>query len=182
MALRSRYVGPDEMKRTPAGDIAVVSRQAQLDAIMEVAIVADFSGGGFSVFYERAETGIANERVTTAIVLTWQDRGQAKAQPESDLALTPAALQREQTAESEVPAAPTVSARLERLAEREGWVCHLCGGGIDPEATDDDMPTADHLVPRSAGGGDGLDNLKLAHRRCNQERADAPLDAQPVEA
>jgi hypothetical protein len=89
MALRSRYVGPDEVRRTPLGDIPVVSRQAQIDAACEAVIVADMSGGGFSVFYERAETGIDNERVTTALIVTWQDRGQAKAQPESDLQLTP---------------------------------------------------------------------------------------------
>jgi len=99
MALRSRYVGPDELKQTPLGDIPVVSRQAQLVAITEAAIVADFSGGGFSVLYERAPTGIDNERVTTALVLTWQDRGQTKAQPESDLHLTPEPDQAEHDAE-----------------------------------------------------------------------------------
>jgi 5-methylcytosine-specific restriction endonuclease McrA len=32
-------------------------------------------------------------------------------------------------------------------------------------------PTYDHLIPKSKGGGDGL-NLVIAHRNCNYEKAD----------
>lgn len=43
-----------------------------------------------------------------------------------------------------------------------GTTCHLCGGpGAD---------SADHLIPRSAGGTDTLDNLRPAHLSCNQRR------------
>jgi 5-methylcytosine-specific restriction protein A len=41
-------------------------------------------------------------------------------------------------------------------------VCWLCGGvGAD---------SIDHVVPRSLGGTDELDNLRPAHRACNARR------------
>lgn len=43
-----------------------------------------------------------------------------------------------------------------------GTRCHLCG---TTGAT-----TADHLVPRSKGGGDDLANLRPAHLSCNSAR------------
>lgn len=47
------------------------------------------------------------------------------------------------------------------FAER-GRVCHLCGmPGAD---------TLDHIVPRSRGGLDDLDNLAPAHKSCNSSR------------
>lgn len=48
-----------------------------------------------------------------------------------------------------------------------GTRCHLCG---QPGAT-----TADHLVPRSHGGDDSLDNLRPAHLSCNSARGAMPL-------
>ena len=62
-----------------------------------------------------------------------------------------------------------------KLAERDGWVCHLCGDPIDPSAKGGHQPTIDHLIPRSEGGSNAQENLKLAHRRCNQRRGNAPL-------
>ena len=48
-----------------------------------------------------------------------------------------------------------------------GTVCHLCGlPGAD---------TADHLVPRAAGGTNELDNLRPAHKACNSARGALPL-------
>lgn len=48
-----------------------------------------------------------------------------------------------------------------------GDTCHLC---LLPGAT-----TADHLIPRSAGGLDDLTNLRPAHHRCNSRRNARPL-------
>lgn len=60
-----------------------------------------------------------------------------------------------------------VSALKARVLATMGTVCHLCGRpGAD---------TVDHLVPRSAGGTDALDNLAPAHQRCNSMRQDMPL-------
>lgn len=49
----------------------------------------------------------------------------------------------------------------------KGTVCHLCGA--------DGATTADHVVPRSKGGADGLDNLEPAHMSCNRARSDMDL-------
>jgi 5-methylcytosine-specific restriction endonuclease McrA len=49
-----------------------------------------------------------------------------------------------------------------------GTMCHLCGR--------DGADTADHVVPRSAGGLDVLANLRPAHAACNYARQDTPLD------
>lgn len=41
-------------------------------------------------------------------------------------------------------------AKMPALAERDGWVCHLCGDAINPELRRDPYePTLDHLVPSS---------------------------------
>lgn len=49
----------------------------------------------------------------------------------------------------------------------KGTRCHLC----DQDGAD----TADHIVPRSKGGTDGLDNLAPAHGSCNYARGDLDL-------
>lgn len=50
----------------------------------------------------------------------------------------------------------------------KGTTCHLCRRpGAD---------TADHLIPRSKGGTDSLDNRAPAHHACNSARGDLPLD------
>lgn len=58
--------------------------------------------------------------------------------------------------------------RMTRLCLEEwGDTCHLC---TRPGAT-----TADHLIPRSLGGLDTLENLRPAHHRCNSRRQARPL-------
>jgi HNH endonuclease len=54
---------------------------------------------------------------------------------------------------------------LRRVAERDRWVCHLCGKKVKPG-----QESVDHLVPVSAGGADRMDNVALAHIRCNSRR------------
>lgn len=59
-----------------------------------------------------------------------------------------------------------------RLAclDRDGWVCQDCGKDL---AGDD--ATADHIIPKSMGGHDALDNLRALCRRCNGIRQDRLL-------
>lgn len=67
---------------------------------------------------------------------------------------------------------PWARKRLRKVAERDGWRCHICGRRVldRPWKARDGDPTVDHLVPRSAGGSDDRSNLALAHNRCNWER------------
>jgi hypothetical protein len=62
---------------------------------------------------------------------------------------------------------------VQKLAERDGWTCHLCRLAIKPELTGTSSKykaSVDHLVPLSDGGDDEMWNCKLAHLRCNAKR------------
>ncbi|MFI8660120.1 HNH endonuclease [Rhodococcus qingshengii] len=55
-------------------------------------------------------------------------------------------------------------------------VCYLCGQLIDHSiaAPDPMSPSAHHLVPYAAGGGDEVPNLRPTHLVCNQQQGDKP--------
>lgn len=67
----------------------------------------------------------------------------------------------------------TPVARL-ALYERDGWICQLCQGPVDPTVPTlhRDAPTLDHIEPRSAAlvPDDRPSNLRTAHRGCNSAR------------
>lgn len=48
------------------------------------------------------------------------------------------------------------------VIERDGYLCRLCGGEVEPSDVH-----IDHILPFSAGGPTVLDNLQVAHSRCN---------------
>jgi hypothetical protein len=54
---------------------------------------------------------------------------------------------------------------LPRLAERDGWRCHICKRKVTRKNW-----SHDHLIPVSYGGPDTYDNSALAHHRCNSIR------------
>lgn len=58
----------------------------------------------------------------------------------------------------------------EALFERDGRACWYCNA----EMPDGDM-TVEHLISRDKGGSDHLDNLVLAHQRCNLAADNLPL-------
>lgn len=59
------------------------------------------------------------------------------------------------------------------VIERDGYVCGLCGGDVDP----DDLHI-DHIKPVARGGRDELANLQVAHPTCNiRKGATWPEDA-----
>ena len=62
---------------------------------------------------------------------------------------------------------------IEDLGKRDNWLCHLCGQPVKRNAKSGSRraPTRDHVVPRARGGTNSADNIKLAHRECNSERA-----------
>ena len=56
--------------------------------------------------------------------------------------------------------------RNRRRVMAEEQMCGICGG---PGRDDDE---ADHILPRSQGGGSERENLRRAHRECNLRRVD----------
>lgn len=67
---------------------------------------------------------------------------------------------------------------LSVLADRDGWICHLC-----KELVQKDSWSMDHLIPLSLGGNHTYDNVALAHRLCNVRRGNKtiPLPLQEVQ-
>ncbi len=63
---------------------------------------------------------------------------------------------------------------------RDNWTCYLCGDVIPVESRDrtgshtgkyDPLaPTADHIIPATAGGPHTMSNLKTAHNTCNRRK------------
>lgn len=62
------------------------------------------------------------------------------------------------------------SRKIARILARDGEDCCYCKKPLG-----DDM-TLEHRVARTRGGSDELDNLKLAHARCNREVGNLPPD------
>ena len=60
------------------------------------------------------------------------------------------------------------------ILERFGMRCYLCGIAIErgPEITHPLALTLDHVFPASAGGRDVAENLRPAHRMCNEDKAE----------
>lgn len=62
---------------------------------------------------------------------------------------------------------------IKHLIEVDGDLCYLCGKPFTKSGPDDwEDYTIDHVIPRSRGGLDHIDNYKLAHFPCNQEKDD----------
>lgn len=61
----------------------------------------------------------------------------------------------------------------EFLRQRDGDNCCWCNLPMDFDNLGADtplVPTFEHLVRRADGGGNTFENLKLAHKKCNNER------------
>lgn len=66
---------------------------------------------------------------------------------------------------------------IEDLGKRDNWLCWLCNQPVpqDVKRRSKLAATRDHVVPRSHGGPDTADNLRLAHRKCNQGRGNRQI-------
>lgn len=62
---------------------------------------------------------------------------------------------------------------LKRLIKRDGSRCAWCGQELEINSL---STTVDHVLPRSAGGPDGIRNLILACASCNHQRYVTPAD------
>jgi predicted nucleic acid-binding Zn ribbon protein len=61
------------------------------------------------------------------------------------------------------------------IFERDGWVCHLCDGDVNPAVrTGPMMASLDHLIPFTVPGCPGhvRSNVALAHLTCNISKRD----------
>ena len=65
--------------------------------------------------------------------------------------------------------------RKRDIAIRDGWLCHLCCGSVEPSLwghhRHPESPNIDHVVPISRGGSDTAENVKLTHRVCNLRKS-----------
>ena len=61
----------------------VVTQDDLCKALLDGAVVLDRAGGCLQVVLQRQPTGLPNEYLTVAAIVVWQDRTNAKAQPES---------------------------------------------------------------------------------------------------
>lgn len=75
---------------------------------------------------------------------------------------------------------------LERLYQRDGGVCYLCGRVCDwndREVVDgtiicgDTYPSIEHIIPLSKNGEHAWANVKLACRRCNSHKRDNIIES-----
>lgn len=53
-------------------------------------------------------------------------------------------------------------------------VCAICGQPVDKSLRYPHpmSPTVDHIIPVARGGSDSIENLQLAHRKCNRMKSD----------
>lgn len=62
------------------------------------------------------------------------------------------------------------------LRDYQDGRCYLCGKLMSPRgdmfAHDSVMPSLDHVIPKSRGGTNRLGNVALAHKQCNNKKAD----------
>lgn len=81
--------------------------------------------------------------------------------------------------------APQRAIRLADVYTRDGGVCWICETAVDQELQYPDPFSAslDHVIPLKHGGRHELENVKLAHLRCNVRRGAAdPRVARATEA
>lgn len=79
---------------------------------------------------------------------------------------------------------------LKRLYKRDNGICYICGGKCDWNSQaiskngnpypGDLYPVIEHVIPISKGGLDAWDNVRLAHWKCNLDKADGIINAEPM--
>lgn len=70
-----------------------------------------------------------------------------------------------------------VSAIRTAVFKRDNYTCVYCGKRLSRRstATQENRPTADHIIPKSQGGDSTEENLVTACRKCNLEKADTEI-------
>jgi len=68
--------------------------------------------------------------------------------------------------------------RVTQVMARDGQNCAICLEPLDRRIRDPHHPlyiTFDHILPRKYGGNDVINNIRLAHRECNERRGCDPI-------
>jgi len=68
--------------------------------------------------------------------------------------------------------------RITQLLARDGDKCPICQTVLNRKIIDNKDPmyiTFDHIVPLSLGGLDLIQNIRLAHQKCNRQRGNNAL-------
>lgn len=74
------------------------------------------------------------------------------------------------------------SITLQKLIERDGLRCALCGGMCNTkdhswsEYSGPTYPSIDHIIPMSKGGSHTWDNVQVAHIMCNSLKGNGGAD------
>lgn len=114
----------------------VVTQEDLIKAVVDGAVVVDRAGGCLAVAVQRIPTGVPNEMVTTRALVTWQDRTNAKPQPE------PSALEESDELVGEA-AAQNGGAHAEPQGEIASESVFDDGLVVDPNAVDEsDVPAS----------------------------------------
>ncbi len=74
--------------------------------------------------------------------------------------------------------------RITRLMARDGNSCTICYEPLDrkiKDVEDHRYITFDHILPVSLGGMTAMDNLRLAHLKCNNDRGNQPITPEQEE-
>lgn len=79
---------------------------------------------------------------------------------------------------------------LKRLFKRDNGICYLCGEKCNwndwnfsqkgNKYPGDEYPVIEHVIPISRGGLNAWDNVRLAHWKCNLEKADKIIMIKPM--
>lgn len=66
------------------------------------------------------------------------------------------------------------SITLLKLIKRDKGICHICGKKVNTKthSNHEEYPSIDHVLPVAKGGTHTWDNVKLAHRGCNNKKRD----------
>lgn len=79
------------------------------------------------------------------------------------------------------PARSSVFKKNKKIILATQSICGICGQPIDKSLRYPHpmSPTVDHIIPCAKGGSDELDNLQLAHRKCNRMKSDHMPEDKP---
>lgn len=68
------------------------------------------------------------------------------------------------------------------VGDRDGWVCHLCGGHVLQVGGTADHPhgaNVDHVEPIAVGGAHVWSNVAISHRVCNMAKGSKRIGSLP---